>query len=313
MIRRLVAAAAGALMLVIAAPAAANHDGSLPSRYVIPGDNVFAEGIARDHDSARFYVSSAGNGTIYRGRLGNPRMHVFLPGGQDGRTAATGIEVRDDLLYVSGAQNARVYIYDTDSGDLVKAFRTKAGGFINDVAITPAGGAFFTDSVNPILYRVSREAAMEPGTNVRKLWPWLRFAGTPIRYDEGFNLNGIVSTANGRHLLTVQSNTGELFRIDVATKHVVRVAIAGGDLTNGDGMLLVGRTLYVAQNAINTITKVRLSADFSSGRIVARRTHPSFSTPTTLETARGHLMAVNSQFFASPPAPPWTVSTIPLF
>ncbi|MDX6534442.1 MAG: hypothetical protein QOF68_2186 [Gaiellales bacterium] len=313
MIRRLVSAAAGALMLVAAAPAAANHDGALPPQYVIPGANVFAEGIAREPGTARFYVSSAGNGTIYRGRLDRPRMHVFLPGGQDGRTSATGIEVRDTRLYVSGASGAKVYIYSTATGELLKAFRTKAGGFINDVAITPAGGAFFTDSFNPLLYRVSREAAMEPGTTVRRLTPWLRFEGTVVRYQDGFNLNGIVSTAGGHHLLAVQSNTGKLFRIDVATKHVVRVWISGGDLVAGDGMLLRGRTLYVAQNAINTITKVRLSPDFSSGRIVDRLTDPSFNTPTTLEAAREHLLVVNSQFNATPPAPPWTVSTVPLF
>jgi sugar lactone lactonase YvrE len=313
MTRRLVIAVTAAIALTVLAPAAgANDDDSLPARYIVPGDNVFPEGIAREHGTARFYVSSAGDGTIYRRRLDRPRMHVFLPGGQDGRTLATGIEVRDGMLYVSGADTGRVFIYSTATGELVKAFRTAPVGFLNDVAIVPSGAAFFTDSFQPVLYRVTTRALAEPGDQVRRLVPWLRFEGTPLQYEEGFNLNGIVTTKNGRFLLAVQSNTGELFRIDVRTKDVVEVRIANGDLIAGDGMLLRGHRLFVAQNAIDQVTIVRLGENFGSGRIVGAITDPSFSTPTTIEAAREHLLVVNSQFNAQPPAPPFTVSTVPL-
>jgi Cu-Zn family superoxide dismutase len=311
--RRLTALAV--LALAVAAPAASgNHDSSLPARYIVPGDAVFPEGITREPGTDRFYVSSTNGGAIYRGDVDRRRLHVFLPAGANGRTNATGIEATaDGRLYVSGADTGRIFIYRTSDGALLKSFRTSPVGFLNDVAVTPAGGAFFTDSIQPVLYRVSREAARAPGLGMRTLTPWLRFEGTPLVYREGFNVNGIVSTRGGKHLFVVQSNTGLLFRIDIATKRVFRVPIAGGDLTAGDGMLLRGHTLYVAQNAFNRVTKVQLADDLSRGRIVGSRSHPSFNTPTTLEAARGHLMVVNAQFNAASPGPPFTVSTIPLF
>src|SRR4051812_26999040 len=64
------------LALVLAVVGAA-----LPSQYTIPGDGVFPEGVSLRPGTDQFFVSSTGNGTIYRGTLGKPRLKVFLPPG----------------------------------------------------------------------------------------------------------------------------------------------------------------------------------------------------------------------------------------
>src|SRR5205823_14881235 len=72
--------------------------------YVIPGDNVFPEGIAYQPTTGNFFVSSTTDGTIFRGNVRDSQAEPFLPGGDDGRTSATGMKVDDHgRLFISGA------------------------------------------------------------------------------------------------------------------------------------------------------------------------------------------------------------------
>lgn len=290
-------AAAAAVLAAGAAGAAAP-----PSRYELPGRNSYPEGIAVHGDD--YFVGATNGGAIFRGRLLEPRAHVFLPGGRHGRTVAVGMKVGTERrLFVAGGPTGRVFVYSTVSRALLAALRTPgSGGFLNDVAIGPNGDAFVTDSFRPKLYRVPAST-----TSIEE---WLDFGGTPFLYEGGFNANGIVVTPDRRHLLIVQSNTGRLFRITISTKRVREVRLAGGAL-HGDGMLLRGRTLWAV--ADGAIVKVSLAADYLSGRIVSRTSHPSFRSPTTIAFGRGRLLVVNSQFDArtsGKPELPFTVSSV---
>jgi hypothetical protein len=284
-----------------------------PPRYVLPGDQVFPEGIAYQQGSDHFYVSSTSDGTIFRGSLGKETASVFLPGGADGRTTAVGLKAdRAGRLFVAGGTTGRVFVYDTASGALLASFSNGRGPnetFINDVAVTGSGDAYFTDSIAPVLYRVSTN---EAGAFVFE--EWLNFTGTPLVYQPGFNLNGIVASENGKYLVVVQSNTGKLFRIEIATKAVTEIDLGGTALTNGDGLLLRGRTLYVVRNQQGLIVKLQLSGDLSNGAIVSSTTDPSLAYPTTIAEARGRLLVVNSQFDKRGPGLtpelPFTVSSI---
>ena len=44
-----------------------------------------------------------------------------------------------------------------------------------------------------------------------------------------------------------------------------RVDLGGEILTNGDGLLLQGRTLYVVQNRLNLVAEFRLNAAGTAG------------------------------------------------
>jgi hypothetical protein len=219
---------------------------------------------------------------------------------------------RQGRLYVAGGGTGLVFVYDTATGQLIRSFTTGFGGaqFLNDVAIAPNGDAFVTDSFRPVLYRVPA-ADVVPGAGLGTLDPWLDFAGTPLVYEAGFNLNGIVATPDGSSLLVVQSNTGELFRITTATKEVSQVDL-GPELVHGDGLTLRGRTLYAVDRP--SIAKVQLSGDLLTGEVVSRSDDASLSFPTTIALAAGRLLVVNSQFDQRVPggAPelPFTVSSL---
>src|SRR5512138_81798 len=86
-----------------------------------------------------------------------------------------------------------------------------------------------------------------------------------IAYSDGFNVNGIEAAGGGDVLILVQSNTGQLFAVDADSGVAAEIDLGGDDVSNGDGILLRGRTLYVVENFDQVITTVQLSPDLASG------------------------------------------------
>jgi Cu-Zn family superoxide dismutase len=260
--------------------------------------------------SGKFYVGSTTDGTLYEGDLASGEVTILSPDGADGRTTAVGTKVDGNgNLWIAGGGTGQMFVYNTADGSLVAKYTTPQGEqtFLNDVALTPDGSAYFTDSMRPILFKIS-------GTEGGEAESWLNFTGTPIQYGEGFNLNGIAATPDGRYLLTVQSSNGNLFRIDTGSQEIVQVDVGGADLTAGDGILLVGNTLYVTRNMFGEIVPVTMSEDYSKGTAGETITDPSFIFPTTIAQADDSLLVVNSQFNNREGTPqlPFTISRIPL-
>jgi Cu-Zn family superoxide dismutase len=182
---------------------------------------------------------------------------------------------------------------------------------INDVAVLPGGNAIFTDSIQPMLYstNASRPWSIGPDTPFQL---WLSLRDSIIRYHYGatlgecLNLNGIVASDDGQFLLTIQSNCGALFRINVETKEVKQVTGSdGGDLRRDDGLDLVGgdglalgddRLYVIRAHNEDPIVLVLLERDWGSGRLMHVRNHPSLRTPTTAAMVGDRLLIVNSQF-----------------
>ena len=86
-------------------------------------------------------------------------------------------------------------------------------------------------------------------------------------YTAGFNANGIAARVGA--LIVVQSNTGFLFKVDPEPATATRIDTGGVLVTAGDGLEIVGRTLYVVRNqveivAVFTLSRDRLSADSSA-------------------------------------------------
>jgi Cu-Zn family superoxide dismutase len=171
---------------------------------------------------------------------------------------------------VAGGPTGEIFAYDPLRHRLLGAFETGTGGFVNDQAVTPAEDAYFTDSLRPVIWRVRASAL--GSARPRPAEAWRELAGSPIAYGAGFNLNGIVATSGGRHLLTVQSNTGRVFGVSTVTGKVVEVDLGGRTVPAGDGLALMGRTLLVVPNSARTITKVRLRPGYASGLVFSETT-----------------------------------------
>lgn len=288
--------------------------------FALAGDAIFPEGIAYDDATGDFFVGSSIDGTIFRGNVRTGDVEVFQPG-SPGRVAI-GLALDDaGRLYVAGGVSGAVAVYDTTTGQrLVEVANGLAPNtFLNDITIGPAGEAIITDSFNPGLRFLPAAAvpaddgapAAAPEPAALNLFVDLATSGFDL-VQPGFNANGIVTTPDGRYLLVIQTNTGNLYRVDIATTETILVDLGGATLPGGDGIELDGQTLYVV-NA-GQITPVTLAADFASGTLGTSFSDPSFSSPTSLARYDGCLLVVNSQFEALQDQPelPFTVSSVPI-
>lgn len=284
-----------------------------PSRFELPGATVYPEGIGYDAATNAFFVGSSGEGTLFRGDVATGAVTVFSPGGSDGRTAATGMKSdgRGHLI-VAGAGTGVIFVYDIATAALVQKFDTgsEPNTFLNDVAVTPDGAAYVTDSMSPYLYKLTPAAT---GFTYER---WLDFTGTAFTYVQGFNANGIVATDDGRYLIIVQSGTGKLFRVGTADKSVAAVDLGTATVAAGDGMWLTGHTLYVMRNAQALLVTLALNDDYSKADVTGTSTDPAFAYPTTFARAGDRFLVVNSQFNKRgpglTPVLPFTVVAVPV-
>jgi sugar lactone lactonase YvrE len=285
------------ILLLLAAAAAlaasvATANDSFPETIPLP-NGWMPEGIAIE--GTTFYAGSRANGAVYRGDLRTGEGSILVPG-VAGRVA-TGLKFNKGLLFVSGASTGRAWIFDADTGAEVHeyVFATPPGTFINDVVVTN-DGAYFTDSNRAVLYKVPLAPNGTPAATFETI-PLVDF---PLV--SGFNLNGIDATSNGKTLIAVQSMTGKLFTIDPENGVNHEIDLAGATVTNGDGILLHGNTLYVVRNRDNEIAVVQLAPDLSSGSIVGTITDPDFDVPTTVARHGSRLYLPNARF-STPPTP----------
>jgi sugar lactone lactonase YvrE len=278
---------------VLAAPLGAAS--RFPERIALP-DGFQPEGIAIGK-RATFYVGSIPTGAIYRGNLRTGQGAILNPGGP-GR-AAIGLALHKDRLYVAGGPTGKAFVYSARSGRLLATHQltTETDTFVNDVVVA-RGAAYFTDSRQPVLYRVAAGKNGKHGAHhgVRTI----PLSGD-LQYVAGFNANGIDATPNGKTLVIVQSNRGKLFRVDPRSGRTTEIAL-DEPVVNGDGLLLDGRTLYVVQNRDNKVAVVRLARRLSSGEVVRHITDPDFDVPTTIDELGNRLYAVNARF-TTPPTP----------
>ena len=270
--------------------AASGGDDTIP----LP-DGFQPEGI--DIDGSHFFVGSISTGAVYRGDVRTEEGSVLVPG-REGR-AAIGLKVDDGRIFVAGGATGQAYVYDAHSGAELATYRlTSEASLINDVVVTPQA-AWFTDSFNQVLYKVPLQA--DGGLSGQSAVRTVPLTGD-LRYQEGFNVNGIDATPNGRKLVIVQSNTGMLFTVAPQSGLTTRIVLDHERVRSGDGILLDAHTLYVVQAFQNRFAVVDLESDLESGDVVERVRDGDFDIPTTV-AQRGDRLYLPNARFTTPPTP----------
>ena len=97
----------------------------------------------------------------------------------------------------------------------------------------------------------------------------------------------------------MQSNTGKLFRVEPRSGRTHEVDL-DTTLTNGDGLLLDGRTLYVVRNRDNLVVSLRMDRTGDRGRLSGQLTDPRFDVPTTVARFGERLYLPNARFGTTP-------------
>ena len=263
------------------------------------------EGITSSATTA--YVGSLVNGAILSIDLQSGSGHVLVPGVAGRVAVGVDYDTRSGRLWVAGGPTGRVSAYDASTGALLADYAFSAPvGFINDLVVT-RDAVYATDS------NVQQLLVIPLGSGGELPAPSAAFKlalNGDITYTAGFNANGIVAGRN--RLILVQSNTGLLFSVDPRTGVASEIDLGGDSVINGDGLELVGDTLFVVRNMDNLVDVFRLGPQFASARQIAEVHRDSFDIPTTATYAAGRLWVVNARF-TTPPTPdtPYWVTRLP--
>ena len=278
--------------LLITPASAAPRPASIP----IPVD-FQPEGIAVGEGNT-FFVGSLWDGDIYRGDL-RSGAGALLVDVEDRSAVGMRVDKARNWLVVAGGPTGHAWVYDTEDGSTVADLVLGAAGatFSNDVAITH-DALYFTDTFAARLYRVPIEAdgsfgATEPIT-----------VTGPAAATGDFGLNGIDSTHRG-WLIVNHTALGILALVDPSTGESKAIELSGPPLHAGtlDGLQLEGRTVWVVQNFANSVARVKLSPDLTSGEVVEVITSDLFRVPTTVARHGSSLALVNGRFDLGFPPP----------
>jgi sugar lactone lactonase YvrE len=243
------------------------------------------------------YLGNRVNGDIYRAdlRTGQGEIITHGPG-----TPSNGMTLDNQgRLFVAGAAAGNARVINTATGAVIASYTlSSTSSLINDVTLTK-DAAYFTDSFNPVLYRLplGRNGAPSPTAEIQRI----PLTGAIVYSTTGtsnspINANGITTTPDGKALLIGQMNTGLLFRVDPTTGVTTAVNTGGKNLTWADGMLRTGRTLYVAENRLNAVAVLTLNTAGTRAALTREITDTRFDIPTTIATYENRLYMPNSRF-----------------
>lgn len=267
---------------------------------VIPVPDGFApEGIDFGASST-FYVASLATGAVFRGDARTGTGGLVVPP-QLGRSACgVRYDARRNRLWVAGSLTGQAYVYDATTGATLATYQLSdpATGptVVNDVVVL-RDAVYFTENSRPVIYRIPLGPGGElpPATAVQTIGLTGDFTFVP----GGINGNGVVATPNDG-LIVGNTWTGALYLVDTSTGDARQIDLGGASLPWADGLVLMGRTLYVVQGPFNQIGVVRLSADYTTGVVDEPLTNARLKFPSSIGASGSSLYAVNARFDVQP-------------
>ena len=280
---------AGFVVAVVAAAGGGSVAAApFPSEIVLPGASS-AEGIAVGRGST-FFAGDLFQGDVFKGDLRSGAVELLVDAPAGRMAVGMDVDAGGRLLFVAGGLTGEAYVYDTTSGSEVAVYQLtdSAGTVVNDVVVT-RDAAWFTDSVQPQLYRIPIGPGGALGTAET-----LVLSGPAADTSGEFNLNGISATPDGKTLLVAHSDNGTILAVDPHTG--TSETVAGVSVPGADGIRLEAGRLWVVQGFLNQVSRVKLSPDLASGTVDAVITSALFQFPTTLARHGSRLAVVNGKF-----------------
>jgi sugar lactone lactonase YvrE len=296
---RLISISVAAMAALSIAPLpSARADGNsrnFPTRIELP-NGWRPEGITAGRGNDLF-VGSLADGAIWKTNARTGEGAVLTPGAPGRVSVGVEFDKSTRRLWVAGGPTGEIRVLDSESGEILQTYTVPGAaggvGFLNDIVVT-RNAVYVTDSRRPLLVVIPLESR-------NSLPP--QSALSTLALPDGVFGNGIV--ANRGWLVIVQTSQpkpapqtpgpGRLFRVDPATGAATQIDVGGYDVTNGDGLELDGRDLYVVRNRSNLVAKIDLSNDLLSGSL-DREITGELDVPTTAALQADRLWAVNARF-----------------
>jgi sugar lactone lactonase YvrE len=287
---------------------AATHDANaaplIASRVVatLPDSTFWPEGIDFDARTKRYYVASVAHRTIAEVRDDGTSRELFARDRADlGAVLGVRVDASHDVLWATTSavrQSPTFASGDTTSAELLRIrisdgtierrwrlAPTELGHTLGDLAVAANGDVFFTDSNEPVLYRLKNGSGS------------LEAIRSPLFR----SLQGIAPLPAGDIAYLADYSHG-LLRIDLRTNGVTRLADAPHSTSLGcDGIAWDRGAIIAVQNGVSPARITRFVLDDSGRRIlradVLDRNSSIADEPTIGTIAGGSFVYVaNSQW-----------------
>ena len=264
---------------------------------------AYPEGVAYDSTRNVYYVSSARLGQV--GKVTPSGMYAILHSSPDLKSTY-GIKMHPNgkqVLICVGDANyskftspdtrtklAKLIGVDAETGkrtmDIDLSTLLPGKHFVNDMAIDPSGNIYLTDSFAHAIYKVTPDGK----TSV--------FAKSPLFETEGIGLNGIVYHPGG-FLIADNSNTGQLYKIDIANPNTIQKVKVDQYFLGADGLLLddANNLTMVVNGGNDKIFKLESTDNWQSARLAATTLIADrFTYPATATRYQNTIWIMNARF-----------------
>lgn len=260
-------------------------------------NELYPEGIAYSHKAKSFYVSS-----LHYGKIGKVdwtgKYSTFIDDKESISAIGIAADEKRSLLYVAisdpgvsvkttaAMKIAKIGAYDLTTGkrkfitDLAILNTTGGGNFANDMAFDNAGNIYLNNSASPIIYKIDQTGKAEV------------FVTSDDWKKEGFNLNGIVCNQKENYLLVCQSNTGEIYKVDIKTKKISKTTTS--PILGADGLIFHKNELIVISNSSRKIIKLISNDNWTSAKNVGE-VNSEMTFPTTGTRVNGKYYVLNAK------------------
>ena len=270
---------------------------------ILPDSTFFPEGIDFDPRSGLTYVTSIRHRTIAELTSRGDYVRELLPRAGVGLGAilaaridaprgvmwATTSAIPQSAGYAAADSNVHALLrLNIATGEIEKRWDLPAspnGHTLGDVAIGSLGDVFFSDSRDPVLYRL-------PADSTGLL---------PIRHVLFRSLQGIAPVPDGQTVIVADYSHG-LLKVDALTGEVTRIADGPGMTSLGcDGLVWHDGAVVAVQNGVFPPRIMRFELDSSRTRITSATVidrNPAIADEPTVGTLIGDdfVYVANSQW-----------------
>jgi len=289
----------------------------------VPGTKAFPESITSTSDGALF-VGRLGDGGIVRVKPRTAESSVFVQPGASGSRSILGVfadepsstlwACSNDLSALGGSATG------SDTGSALKGFDLKTGdgkrsvllpgshAFCNDITVDAKGSVYVTDSVNPVILKLS------PGATTFEVFAEDSAFSPP---QGGIGLDGIAFGSDGNLYVTTYT-AGELLRVEVKDGRAGRITTLSGThhLQFPDALRPLANNSFLLIEGSGRLDRVVIQGDAFAVTAV----HDGFAIPTSVARIGTTAWVSEGQlsFFFDPskrnlsPSLPFRIYAVPL-
>jgi sugar lactone lactonase YvrE len=253
--------------------------------YVIPEKDLIPEGIAYDPVEKTFYLGSLEKFKVIKIDK-DGKISDFTQSRQDGLVSTLGmaVDAKRRVLWVCTGfgypkaglpkelfGTSGIYKYHLKTGKLIKKYMLpiKEKHFLNDVAVTPGGRVYISNSHVPAVYTI------DPGNDTIEKWVSLK---------DRFYPNGIAYSPVSKKVFV--SSSTEITIIDTESKTIQPLTHSDDMfISSCDGLYYYKNSLIGVQNTVGNGRIVRIHLDYTQQKAVKldilENLNPLFDIPTT--------------------------------